>query len=468
MGVHVMEKRREIVAKLWQKDYNLNRVIEQFTVGNDNILDCAIVPADCIASMAHATMLCSIGLLSEKELSELKKELLAIIELWQKADFNISIADEDCHTAIENHLSEKCGEAGKKIHTGRSRNDQVIAALRLYGREALLVLRKDCLDLAALLLDSAHKHESVPMPGRTHMQVAMPSSVGLWAGAFAEELIDDMLLLETAYHLNNMSPLGSAASYGVPLPLDRELVADLLGFDRVQNNVLYVNNSRGKIESVILDAASQIMLTLAKLAEDIILFSLPEFGYFSLPDELCSGSSIMPQKKNPDALELIRAKTKTICSAAAQVKGIIAALPSGYNRDFQETKGPFLEGLHEVVLCTRIMSLTVEKMTVNREKLLSGFSPDIYATDALLERVKKGIPFRKAYQQTARNLHTLSSYDPEKMIKTRTYTGTTGNLCLEKAKKESERISKKIKADEYKVKEKLKKLTGREVFLFRL
>jgi argininosuccinate lyase len=466
MGVHVMEKRRETVAKLWQKDYNLNRLIEQFTVGDDNILDLVIVPADCIASIAHATMLSSIGFLTEKELSALKKELITIIELWQKGDFNISISDEDCHTAIENHLTEKCGEAGKKIHTGRSRNDQVIAALRLYGREALLVLQKDCLNLVARLLDCAQKHEFDPMPGRTHMQAAMPSSVGLWAGAFAEELIDDMLLLETAYRLNNMSPLGSAASYGVPIPLNRELVADLLGFEKVQNNVLYVNNSRGKIESIILDAASQVMLTLSKLAQDLILFSLPEFGYFLLPDELCSGSSIMPQKKNPDALELIRAKTKTACSLAAQVKGIITALPSGYNRDFQETKGPFLKGLHEVVLCTRIMSLTVEKMTVNRERLLSGFSPEIFAADALLELVKEGMPFREAYRQTARNLPKLSSYDPIKIIKTRTYTGTTGSLGLERAKKDSERILKEINADEDKVSKKIMALTGRKVFLF--
>ncbi|MBN1696642.1 MAG: argininosuccinate lyase [Spirochaetales bacterium] len=454
------------MAKLWQKDYNLDELIERFTVGEDYILDRRLVPSDCLASMAHATMLASIGILEQKELTGLKKELAAIIAVWEKGDFLVGMSDEDCHTAIENRLSEKCGEAGKKIHTGRSRNDQVIAALRLYAREGLLVFRKACCELAGRLLECAEKHEFVPMPGRTHMQAAMPSSIGLWAGAYAEELVDDLNLLKGAYRLNDMCPLGSAASYGVPLPLDREMVSELLGFGKVQNNVLYVNNSRGKIESVILDAATQVMLTLSRLAQDLILFSLPEFGYFSLPDILCSGSSIMPQKKNPDGLELVRAKAKTLCSLAAQVKCVIAGLPSGYNRDFQETKGPLIRGLRESVLSTRIMSLTCETMTVNGDRLRAGFTPDIFATDAAMELVKKGLPFREAYRETAKNIKTLSSYDPDHIIRTRTYTGTTGKLCLEKAKADIGSIETRIRTDEETVEKKLAALAGRTVTLF--
>jgi argininosuccinate lyase len=451
------------MAKLWQKNYDLNSLIEQFTVGDDYVLDLSIVPSDCLASIAHAMMLNSIGILSQVELDALVTELGNILRLHKEKKFTIDIKDEDCHTAIENHLVSKLGDAGKKIHTGRSRNDQVIAALRVFGRSFLLEYRKSILSLARSLISFAKRNEAVPMPGRTHMQIAMPSSVGLWAGAFAEELLDDLTLVETAYALVNTSPLGSAASYGVSLPINREMVAHLLGFSKVQNNVLYVNNSRGKYESIVLDAIEQVSLTLGKLAQDTIFFSLPELGYFSLPQELCTGSSIMPQKKNPDGLELVRAKAGTVSGYAAQVKNIIRSLPSGYNRDFQETKRPFILGLVTGFECVVVTNLTIDKLIVNKEKLASSFTPDIFATDAAYDLVKQGKAFRDAYKEIGLSLDKLGSYDPVRAIMAKTSTGMTGNLGLEKNMAICEERMKQLAVEEGLIVRKVKELAGFDV-----
>ena len=423
------------MAKLWQKNYNLDALLESFTVGEDYLLDTHLVAADCVASTAHAVMLGSIKILTEDEVARLKDELRHIIERSEQGKFAISQADEDCHTAIENHLTEALGDAGKKIHTARSRNDQVIAAVRLYTRDFLLDFQESIHALVKALLGLAEKHVLTPMPGRTHMQIAMPSSVGLWAAAYAEELLDDCRLLETAFSLNDMCPLGSAASYGVPLPINRELVSDLLGFAKVQNNVLYVNNARGKIESIVLDAVEQVTLSLSKIAQDLILYSMPEFRYFAIPAELCSGSSIMPQKKNPCGLELIRAKAASVSAAVQAVKAIIKALPSGYNRDNQETKGHFMRGINIGLACVRVMELTIRKLTVNKEMLLKGFIPEIYATDRALELVRDGVTFRDAYREVGINLDKLKDMDAVQAIKAKTHTGTTGNLNLKAAQK---------------------------------
>ena len=344
------------MAKLWQKDYSLDSLIETFTVGRDYILDMELLPADCTASLAHATMLATVGLLPDGDLSSLSRGIRSVLDEFENGTYTIRRSDEDGHTALENRLCEICGEAGKKIHTGRSRNDQVITALRLYSRAFVAEAVLAGIDTVESLLNLAGEHELTPMPGRTHMQIAMPSSVGLWAAAYAEELLDALGNLLSLDRILDQSPLGSAASYGVPLPLDRELTAELMGFSGVQNNVLYVNNSRGKIESYLLDACDQIGLTLSKMAQDLIIFSMPEFGYFSLPKELCSGSSIMPQKKNPDGLELIRAKSGTLSSYAMQVKSVIRSLPSGYNRDFQETKEPFMRGARLTIQMLQVCS----------------------------------------------------------------------------------------------------------------
>jgi argininosuccinate lyase len=456
------------LAKLWQKDYELNEMVEAFTVGEDHVLDMNLVKADCVASIAHAAMLRSIGILTAAENNDLKKELLSIIELVTQGRFVIKAADEDCHTAIENHLVTKLGDAGKKIHTGRSRNDQVIAALRLYARDFLQRFRSSCTTIVGSLLEFGRRHRDIPMPGRTHMQIAMPSSVGLWSLAFAEQLTDDLELVDTAYRLNDMCPLGSAASYGVPLPLNREMVAELLGFSRLQNNVLYVNNSRGKIESIILDSLEQVLLTLSKLAQDLILFSMPEFGYFTLPRELCSGSSIMPQKKNPCGLELVRAKAATVSAHSMQIKNIIKALPSGYNRDFQETKPPFIRGVNIALASVEVMNLSIQKLTVNRDRLLQGFIPEIYATDAALDLVKKGMPFRDAYKQIGLHLDELGKYDPVQIINAKKSSGNTGNLCSEKTEKTLQQKMKQYAEEHAKVDKALSGLLGTRPVLYKM
>lgn len=450
------------MAKLWQKNYELNELIESFTVGRDYILDVDLIPADIAASLAHGTMLNRVGLLSDQELEALRKGFLELLQAHSQGQFVPTRSDEDGHTALENRLVLLAGDAGKKIHTGRSRNDQVITALRVFGRSAVHKVAKGGFSLIKALLEFSEAHKETPMPGRTHMQIAMPSSVGLWSAAFAEELLDQMELLRGAYALVDQSSLGSAASYGVPLPIDRGLTSKLLGFAKVQNNVLYVNNSRGKMEAAILDVLDSIGLTLSKMAQDLILFSLPEMGYFQLPSALCSGSSIMPQKKNPDGLELMRAKSATLGSYSFQVKSILRSLPSGYNRDFQETKEPFLRGLSLARDCLAVMELTFRELEVNGENLKKGFSKDIYATDAALELVQGGATFRDAYREVGLNLDTLADRDPLTSLRSRTHQGSTGNLGLELSFAEMEEQEKLWTVSHTRINKALTELLGAE------
>lgn len=453
------------VSKIWKKDYELDELVEEFTVGRDYELDMRLVQSDCLASIAHASMLAHIGVLTQVESTELKRELLAIMSDHRAGRFAVERADEDCHTAIENRLTERLGDPGKKIHTGRSRNDQVLAALRLYGRSRLLSIAERLLELVSQLSTFAAKHRLVPMPGRTHMQPAMPSSVGLWAAAFAEELLDDFSLLWNAYLMNDQSPLGSAASYGVPLPLDREMVAAALGFHRLQNNVLYVNNSRGKFESIALDALDQCGLTLSKIAQDLIIFSMPEFGYFALPDELCSGSSIMPQKKNPDALELLRSRSAALSACSLQIRTTIRSLPSGYNRDLQDTKEPYMRGLDIADAIIGIMSLTIRRLAVNETRLVEGFSPEIFATDAALELVAGGRSFREAYREVGLDLDRLAARDAKETIPRRTSTGTSGNLGLEGLERSLDTQRRAVSEERDRVDAAQRSLAGVEVSL---
>jgi argininosuccinate lyase len=453
------------MAKLWEKNYALDKLIEFFTGGDDYMLDRKLVVADCVGSIAHGEMLARIGILTQEEFGALKSALLEVIALGEA--FPITIDQEDVHTAVENHLTAKLGDVGKKIHTGRSRNDQVILDTRLYAKGFLLAFKEALLALVQELHDFGKTNKDVPMVGRTHMQVAMPSSVGLWAVAFAESLLDDLELVSTAYVINDQCPLGSAASYGVPLPLDREMVAKRLGFAKVQNNVLYANNSRGKIESVILQAAHQVMLSLSKLAQDLILWSMPEFGYFTLPDELCSGSSIMPQKKNPCGLELVRAKSAVVAGCLTTITGIIKALPSGYNRDFQVTKGPFMQGCETTRLCVEVCRLTIAKLTVNKENCIKAFTPEVFATDKAIELVAGGMPFRDAYKEIGLNLDKLEAQDPLASIAKKTHTGTTGNLNLEVIGAGWERHRATLKEQKTRFLAALKNLTGVDVAIYR-
>jgi argininosuccinate lyase len=403
-----------------------------FTAGRDCFLDRVLIYADCIGSAAHVTMLSRMPLkprlFSETERRKVIAGLVEIMKLAAQGKFEITLDDQDVHLAVERTLTQKLGDLGKKVHTGRSRNDQVALDLRLYGKEQILATIEETAALSEALAAFAREHVADPMVGRTHMQPAMPSSVGLWAAAYAESLLDDIALLINAYELNDQSPLGSAASYGVPLPINRQLVSDLLGFSRPVHNVLYANNARGKLESVVLNALSQVMLTLSRLAQDLVLFSMPEFAYFSLPDSCCTGSSIMPQKKNPDVLELIRAKTSKVIASSLAVQEIIKASPSGYNRDIQEAKEPFMEGIETTRASLRIMAVLVEGLKVKREKLLAGFTPDVFATDYALELVAGGMPFRDAYHYVKEHLDELKSQDPYKAIAQKTHLGATAGM----------------------------------------
>ncbi|MDP2749637.1 MAG: argininosuccinate lyase [Nanoarchaeota archaeon] len=390
--------------KLWQKGQNTNKEIEKFTVGNDYLLDQNLVKYDCIASIGHAKMLRKIGILSDSELKKLEKELKNIIELEKKGQFKIKLEDEDCHTAIENHLTKKLGELGKKIHTARSRNDQVLGALRLFEKNELKEIEKFAQVLESELKSFARKENSL-MPGFTHTRKAMPSSVGLWAGAFAESMNDNIKLLKSANALIDQSPLGSAAGYGVSLNIPKEFTAKQLSFAKVQNNSLYVQNSRGKFEGTILNALSQIMLDLNKMSTDLIMFSMPEFNYFELPKEFCTGSSIMPQKKNPDVLELVRAKYAVMLSYEFQVKTIIANLISGYNRDFQLTKEPIMKGLYLVKSCLSIMVLVIKNLKVNKEACKKAMTSELFATEKAYKLVKQGYSFRDAYHKVKEELN---------------------------------------------------------------
>ena len=435
------------MAKLWQKNYTLDSMMEHFTVRNDYINDEELVLSDLIGSAAQAKGLERIGILNHDEAQSLLKGLGEIAQLRKKDAFPITVSDEDCHTAIEGYLTKQYGDAGKKIHTGRSRNDQVQTALRIYMREASLKLSAEVLAAAEALIELGEANKDVPMPGRTHMQIAMPSSVALWALSFAEELLEETGMLLDLYRVLDQSPLGSAASYGVTLPLDREYTASLMGFAKVQNNVLYANNSRGKFEAFFLDHAEYIALTLSKLAQDLMIFTLPEFGYFSLPRELCTGSSIMPQKKNPDGLELARSRTALIGSCSMRVKSIIKALPSGYNRDFQDTKEPLIEGYRTTEELVRIMTEMITKLEVHPDALIKACVPELYATDRVMEKVLSGGNFRDSYRSVGLNLSDVEGEDPVASISKRTSVGTTGNLGIDKDRTWLSSLSERVAAE---------------------
>jgi len=419
------------MAKLWDKGYEIDPEIERFTVGEDHRLDRALVRADVLGSMAHATMLAAVGLLSAEERDRLLGDLKAVLQAQDAGAFQIRPEHEDVHTAVEEYLTDRLGDLGKKLHTGRSRNDQVLLDLRLWGKEQLHALAERAVALVRALAAFARANEFVPMPGRTHTQLAMPSSLGLWAGAWAEAVLDDLELVKAAHVLTDQSPLGSGAAYGSALPLDRQMVADLLGFARVQNNVLYCANSRGKAELATLSACAAVMTDLSRLAADLIWGATPEFGYFRIPEELCTGSSMMPQKRNPCGLELVRAKAAAVAGCEMQVAGILRALPSGYNRDVQETKGPFMRGVEATAGSLAVLRLTIERMEVVEENLRKGFVPEIYATDRALELVADGVPFRDAYREVAANLDALADRDPVENLKSKTLQGGPGNLGLD-------------------------------------
>lgn len=403
-----------------------------FTAGRDVELDRALVEADCLGTAAHVRMLAAMPLdppvLTALDAERVIRELASIIEDDRRGGFEIRLADQDVHLAVERRLTERLGDVGKRVHTGRSRNDQVALDLRIYGKVELIGLTEDLNALVRSLLRLARNYAAAPMVGRTHMQKAMPSSVGLWASAYAEGLLDDLTVVMTAYRLNNRSPLGSAAGYGVPLPIDRGRVTRWLGFAGTLHNVLHAGNARGKNESVVLQAAAQVMITCSRLSQDLILFSMPEFGYFTLPPAYGTGSSIMPQKNNPDVLELVRARAARVVGDAGTVLEILRAAPSGYNRDVQEVKQPFLEGLATTRASVRILTPIVDGLSVHADALTRAFTPEVFATDQALDKVAQGMPFRDAYHQVKAELNEVGAHRPEDAIARKRHEGATAGL----------------------------------------
>ncbi|HCI81831.1 MAG TPA: argininosuccinate lyase [Ktedonobacter sp.] len=433
------------MTKLWQKGYSVNEQVERFEAAQNSHLDTRLVRHDIWGSLAHAAMLHHIGILNETEYQALQATLGDILEMDAHHEFVIAASDEDVHTSVENYLSAHTGAAGKKIHMARSRNDQVLVDLRLYGKEQLHFVAEKMLQFADALLTFASTHADIPMPGYTHMQRAMLSSVGTWASSFAEAMLDDEQLLSATYALNDQSPLGSAAGYGVPIAIDRQFVADALGFSHVQNNVIYVQNSRGKIEVAIVQALSQIMLDLSKFAQDVLLFSTVEYGFFNIPQELCTGSSIMPQKRNLGVMELVRARTHTMLAYQQQIFGIVSGLPSGYNMDYQETKAPFMDALDLVQESLDICTLVISNIGVNAERMIAACTFELFAADRAYELSQTAnLPFRDAYRIVGAEVTAqLDRHMPfpvesqEQLVErlhARSHLGGAGNLGLEQDK----------------------------------
>jgi len=395
------------MKKLWDKGTKLNEFIEAFETKDDLLLDQQLVQYDIYGTLAHAAMLMKIKILTPLELRKIQKGLGEILVLHEKGKFVLKMGDEDIHTKIENYLIERYGEIGKKIHTGRSRNDQVLTMLRLFVKDQGIIIKENIISLIASFTVFTKEYGAISMPGYTHMQKAMPSTVGLWAESFIESLFDDFSCFEHAVHLIDQSPLGSGAGYGISLPLDRAHTASLLGFKKVQNNPLYCQNSRSKFDAAIIGALLQIGMTINKFASDIMLFTTSEYNFFTISDSLCSGSSIMPQKKNVDIAELLRSKVHLILGFYTQVISLSTNLPSGYNRDVQDTKAALTKSFSLTISSLQAATLLLTNLSPNKPALKSAMTSELYATDAALTLVKKGIPFRTAYQEIAQNLSSL-------------------------------------------------------------
>jgi len=414
--------------KLWDKGYSIDKLIENFTVGKDRELDLQLAKFDVLGSMAHITMLETIDLLKKEELDKLLPELKSIYQTIEQGKFKIEKDEEDVHSQIESLLTEKLGDIGKKIHSGRSRNDQVLLDLKLYTRNEIQEIVDLTKDLFSELLIQADKYKEYAMPGYTHLQVAMPSSFGLWFSAWAESLTDDLLLLQTAYKITNQNPLGSAAGYGSSFPLNRQMTTDLLGFDKMNINVIYAQMGRGKMEKTVSFALSSIAATLSKMSFDVCMFMCQNFGFISLPQELTTGSSIMPHKKNPDVFELIRAHCNKIQSIPAQITLMTNNLPSGYFRDYQILKEIFLPAFEELKECIKIATYAISKVNVKANILDDDKYKYVFSVESVNRMVMQGIPFRDAYKKVGMQIQK-GEFKPEGSVEY-THVGSTGNLCL--------------------------------------
>lgn len=416
--------------KLWEKSVQVTDEIDRFTVGHDRELDLYLAPYDVLGSMAHVTMLHSIGLIADNELQPLLSELKKIYNLAREGKFVIEDGIEDVHSQVELMLTRSLGDMGKKIHSGRSRNDQVLVDLKLFTREKLREVAEAVRQLFTELQKQSECYKSVLMPGYTHLQVAMPSSFGLWLGAYAESLTDDMLFLEAAYRLTNRNPLGSAAGYGSSFPLNRQMTTDLLGFDSMDYNVVYAQMGRGKMERNVAYALASVAGTVAKLAFDACMFNSQNFAFIKLPDECTTGSSIMPHKKNPDVFELIRARMNRLQALPQEMILIMNNLPCGYFRDLQELKEAFLPAFDRLIDCLHMTTYIIERIKVNEHILDDTRYDAMFSVEEVNRLAASGTPFRDAYKKVGLEIEA-GQFTPNKDIH-HTHEGSIGNLCTER------------------------------------
>ncbi|MDX1363269.1 argininosuccinate lyase [Arenibacter latericius] len=425
--------------KLWDKGFSTDKKIDHFTVGNDRELDLLLAKYDVIASKAHAKMLGKIGLITPNETQDLVKELDNIAKTIEKGKFVIEDNFEDMHSKIEYVLTKKLGDTGKKIHTARSRNDQVLVAMHLYLKNELAEIKSEVKVLFDLLINLADKYKSVLLPGYTHLQIAMPSSFGLWFSAYAESLVDDLYFIDAAYKVADQNPLGSAAGYGSSFPIDRDFTTEEMGFETMKYNVVAAQMGRGKVEKAAAFGMSNVAATLSKMAMDICLYMSQNFDFISFPDELTTGSSIMPHKKNPDVFELVRGKCNKLQAVPNQLILITNNLPSGYHRDLQLVKEVIVPAIQDLKACLEILTFSLREIRVNNAILEDPKYDYLFSVDTLNELVLSGVPFRDAYKKMGKEINE-GTFTPKRDIK-HTHKGSLGNLCLAEIQKKMERIA---------------------------
>lgn len=415
--------------KLWDKGTKVNQDIEKFTVGKDRELDLELAPFDVLGSIAHCKMLASIGLLKQEELALVEKELQKIFVDIQNGDFSIDDGVEDVHSQVEFLLTKTLGDVGKKIHSGRSRNDQVLLDLKLFTRHQIEKVVNEAKALFDQLIENSEKYKNVIIPGYTHLQVAMPSSFGLWFGAYAEALSDDLALLQSAFKVVDQNPLGSGAGYGSSFPLDRQMTTDLLGFENLNYNVVYAQMGRGKMEFAVVSALSNMAYTLGKLAMDACLYNSQNFGFISFADELTTGSSIMPHKKNPDVFELVRARANSLQVLPTQIQAVNSNLPSGYHRDYQLTKEFFMPAFDQLSSCLQMTKTMLADVKINKDVMSDEKYQYLFTVEKVNELVLNGVPFRDAYKEVGALVES-GEFKFEGELKHQ-HEGSLGNLCNE-------------------------------------
>ncbi len=430
------------MAKIWDKGFDANKRVEEFTVGNDRELDLRLAKHDIKGSMAHIKMLVSIGLLEADEEKALQAELQNILNEVKQGIFRLDDNVEDIHSQVEAILTERLGEVGKKIHSGRSRNDQVLVDIKLYLKEEIVQIKEEVFDLFNLLQSLSEQHKEALLPGYTHAQIAMPSSFGLWFGAYAEALVDDMHTLAAAWKVADQNPLGSAAGYGSSFPLDREMTTREMGFSTLSYNAVAAQMGRGKTERILAQAMSNIASTLNKLAADNCQYLSGNYGFISYPDELTTGSSIMPHKKNPDVWELIRARANRLQSLPNEIALMTTNMTHGYHRDYQLLKDvlfPALETLHDILKMSQFM---LEHISVNKNILSDPRYEYLFTVEEVNNRVLQGTPFREAYQQVGKEVQE-GTFRSDRQVH-HTHAGSIGNLCTEKIKTKMEKAASPI------------------------